>query len=571
MFEFPKPNYTCKICKEKFENGRKLALHIKMQHKDISLYDYKKIHFNKDDFKDLKGFKDIMICLNCGKPVKEKVGFDKFRFFCCNQCSQDYQVKYGLKDISNKKGKKTKLEKYGDPNYVNSEKATKTKDLKDPNRLIFSKKLKKTLSLRPKEKTQEIVERTKKTNLKRYGCENVFQNEKIKEKIKKSNLKRYGVQHYNQKHFTNIQDLNKDFILENFVKDCKFQKDEFMDYFNTSIAKVQEIKKEFDIQVPNKVKNCKTQQDIFDSINITNKILNDRSVISPYELDIVLPDYKLAIEYDGLLYHSQGISSHQRFNTPDFDKNYHLEKTKLCEEKSYQLLHIFEGENIDLWLSMINSKLNLNTKIYARKCFIKEIDVKSAREFCSENHLQGHCNAGIYLGIFTNLKTLKTLKDISENSENSEIFSNSNNEILVGVMTFGKPRFNSKYEYELIRFCTLKGYTIIGGASKLLKYFERNYNPKSIISYANRRFSNGKIYEKLGFIKQGYSQPNYFYFNDSLILESRNKYQKHKLKDTLEFFNENLTEVQNMFINGYRRIFDSGNIVFVKNFLSNMS
>jgi hypothetical protein len=66
-------------------------------------------------------------------------------------------------------------------------------------------------------------------------------------------------------------------------------------------------------------------------------------------------------------------------------------------------------------------------------------------------------------------------------------------------MTFSKPRFNRNYKYELVRFASKLGTQVIGGASKLLKYFEINYNPKSIISYADRRYSNGKLYYALGF------------------------------------------------------------------------
>ena len=83
-----------------------------------------------------------------------------------------------------------------------------------------------------------------------------------------------------------------------------------------------------------------------------------------------------------------------------------------------------------------------------------------------------------------------------------------------------------------------------------------------MISYANRRFSNGEVYQKLGFSLKGESGVNYFYFKDSLKLESRNKYQKHKLKNILEYYNPNESEHINMFKNGYRRIFDCGNLVF---------
>ena len=131
-------------------------------------------------------------------------------------------------------------------------------------------------------------------------------------------------------------------------------------------------------------------------------------------------------------------------------------------------------------------------------------------------------------------------------------------------MTFSKCRFDKKHEWELLRFCNKLGYHVPGGASKLLKYFERNYNPKSLVSYADRRWSQGKVYEKLGFTFSHASAPNYWYWKDRYLLESRVKYQKHKLKTILEKFDETKTEVENMQDNGYNRIFDCGNLVYEK-------
>ena len=118
----------------------------------------------------------------------------------------------------------------------------------------------------------------------------------------------------------------------------------------------------------------------------------------------------------------------------------------------------------------------------------------------------------------------------------------------------------------MLRFCNKLGYHVPGGASKLLKYFERNYNPKSLVSYADRRWSQGKVYKKLGFTFNHASTPNYWYLknNNTTKLYSRINFQKHKLKKLLENFDENKTEVENMKANGYNRIFDCGNLVYEK-------
>lgn len=128
-------------------------------------------------------------------------------------------------------------------------------------------------------------------------------------------------------------------------------------------------------------------------------------------------------------------------------------------------------------------------------------------------------------------------------------------------MTFGKARY-SKADYELIRFCNKLNYSIIGGASKLLAHF-RKHNKGSIISYANRRWSNGNLYRKLGFTETHISEPCYYYFkmNENKIYH-RSSFMKHKLKDKLPIFDENLSEVDNMYNNEYFRIWDCGNYVF---------
>ena len=425
------------------------------------------------------------------------------------------------KDEINNKVKETKRKKYNNENYNNRKKATET---------CLEK-----YGVENYAQTQEYKIKSEKTNIEKYGVSHFSRAPEHKNKIKESNLNKYGTHSVSQIHILNFENLNEEFVRQNFIKDSRFLINDFEEYFNiicrnTSLT----YKKQFNIIEPNKSNTCKTQQIIYDSIRVENKIFNDHHLGK--ELDIYIPDYNLAIEYDGLMFHSEGEFIHPKFNGPD--KNYHLKKTELCLENNIQLFHIFEGEDLDLWLSMINSKLGLNNKIFARKCIIKELKSKETIEFLNENHLQGFCHAKINVGLFYEDK-------------------------LVSVMSFSEPRFNKKYEYELIRFASKRNYTVIGGASKLWKYFVNKYNPNSVITYANRRFSNGDLYYKLGFTFIEKTQPNYFYFkHGDLKLYNRVKFQKHKLKNILEIYDENLSEAENMFNNDYRRIYDCGNLKF---------
>ena len=334
----------------------------------------------------------------------------------------------------------------------------------------------------------------------------------------------------------NSENFNAHYIRENFIENGLFKIKEFAEYFDITYEWAMQTKNKLGITEPNKRLKTKTQTKLFMDIPTENKILNYRKLIFPQEVDIYLPDIKLAIEYDGLMFHSQGKSKYSIFK--GVSKNYHLDKTNLVESEGAQLFHIFEGENIDIWTSMIKNKLGLNTKIYARKCLVKEVSSQEARKFLEDNHLQGYANSKIRLGLYYN-------------------------EELVSLMTFSKPRYTKNYDWELVRFCTLKGYNVVGGASKLLSSFRSNYKG-SIISYANRRWSNGDLYRRLGFKEINRTSPGYYYFKENeMILYTRDKFQKHKLKDLLETFDERLTEEENMFENDYRKIYDCGNLVFV--------
>lgn len=371
----------------------------------------------------------------------------------------------------------------------------------------------------------EVIKTRKKNNLKKYGVEETASLESVKEKIFQTNYERYARMTESQKHIQNYELLTEKYTKENFIKDSKFLIDDFLDFFNLSPKSGTNYKRRFNITQPNKTSTIpsKPQQSLFEWIPTENKVSNTRQIIKPYELDIYLPDIKLAIEYNGSYWHS------------DKNKNYHLNKTELCNEKGIQLFHIFDFDNLDIWKSMISNKLGLNTKIYARKCIIKELEYKEVKDFLNINHLQGTCNSKINLGLFYN-------------------------DELVEVMTFGKPRFNKNYDYELLRLCTKKYYSVIGGASKLFNYFLKNYKG-SIISYANRRFSNGNIYRQLGFTELKKTEPNYWYA-DGKNVYSRYKCQKHKLPKLLKTFKQELSEFENMTLNGYLRIYDCGNIVF---------
>lgn len=211
----------------------------------------------------------------------------------------------------------------------------------------------------------------------------------------------------------------------------------------------------------------------------------NRNLISPYELYIYIPEKNIAIEYNGLRWHSEQFKG---------DNNYHVTKTEMCNEKGIELIQIFEDEWLEhkeIVKSKIKHILGLNhllPKIYARNCIIKEINYDKARDFLNKNHIQGFAHSSIYLGCYYQ------------------------NEI-VSVMTFKIEAKNSN-KWELTRFATDITKRCVGAGGKLFKYFIKNYNPSEVKSFADRRWTTNKdnnLYTKLGFKLDKILKPDYKY------------------------------------------------------------
>jgi hypothetical protein len=260
--------------------------------------------------------------------------------------------------------------------------------------------------------------------------------------------------------------------------------------------------------------------------------LNDRNIIKPKEIDIYIPSLKLGIETNGLYWHSE--------HNGKKSKQYHLSKTKCANQQNIHLIHIFESDWIHHQVavkSRIQSALNANEKVYARNTTITPLTSKDAKNFYDLYHTQGSVASKYHYGLM------------------------HKNE-LVACISFTPSRFSRKYQYELTRFCSQQGKTIIGGASKLLKHFICTHSPKNIVSYCDLRWGTGKMYEQLHFTYSHTSAPNYWYFEGNYLM-SRIQFQKHKLCKKLEIFDPSLSEWENMKNNKYDRIWDCGNSVWV--------
>ncbi len=266
----------------------------------------------------------------------------------------------------------------------------------------------------------------------------------------------------------------------------------------------------------------KGERELIDWLESTGKTVTQpkKSIISPFEIDIYLPEHKLGIEFNGLYYHSD---SKGRGGV------YHKNKTKLAEKKGIHLMQFWDIEwdkKQDIVKSIILNKLNLpQQKYFARKLQVQKVTTKAARAFCDENHIHGFRAASVYLGLWDGVE-------------------------LVALMSAAK-------DGEMVRFVVKKFTQVVGGFSRLLKYCPITY------SFVDRRIFQGDGYKAFGFTSEKWTYPNYFYTSDYKTLEARQTYQKHKLHKHLEDFDPALSEVINMRRHGFDRIFDCGHVKFI--------
>ena len=493
------------------------------------------------------------MCEVCGGEVAFVNMKGGYRKFCSVKCQGKSQ------DIRDKK-MHTSLKHYGTTNPMKNQ--VVREKLKD----IFKQKYGKENPFQ----VEEVKNKIKETNLKKYGVESPLKNPEIVSKIRKTNLEKYGVdwvvktdevknklKHVKDGAILKMKATQKRKFLEthpwvidydefDFICRCAHPECTYCKERTFTIPKyIYHSRKPTGVELctkllpldPHHISNTRPEifiKSILDKYNI-KYIENDRKILSPQELDIVIPDKGIAIECNGCFWHSSIFKA----------KNYHYNKYKRCLENGYQLLTIWEDwilnfpERVE---SLLLSKLNIySTKIGARQCKIRPITREETFELLNEYHIQGNVYSRINYGLF------------------------HNNE-LVEVMSFGKVRKsmgNREDCWELVRLCTKGGFVIVGGASKLLSQFIKDYKPSKIISFSSHDISNGNVYEKLGFKKEGESKTSYWYIDKNFKRYHRYNFTKYQLiKDG---YDRSKTEEQIMNDRRYWRIYDSGQSKYILN------
>ena len=441
--------------------------------------------------------------------IKEKVK---------NSVLDRYGVDNAMKSESvRKKVRETCIQKYGEDNPM------KNKDICEKALITSIEKygVSRAISL------DEFKNKRKETCLNRYGSENFTSTEYFENKRKSTCINKYGTDFPN-KNILLMKEFSTKELAEKFIKDNYFGKSisyiaNDLNYNPTSVGNIIH-KYELESLIDLKPKSSLYEEEIvfeLKNMNIANIERNNRDILNGKEIDIYLPDYKIGIEFNGNFWHS----------TIYKNEKYHYEKSMLAEEKGIFIYHIFEYEWCDeikrnKILNQLKNLLGKNTnKIYARKCEIKNVTKKDKSEFLNENHLQNNDRCTLAIGLYY----------CGE---------------LVSIMTFVKPRFNKKYDWELSRYCSKADTTVVGGASKLFDYFFNNYLNfgETIISYNDISKTKGNLYQTLSFYLDHISNPNYIWYKQNDI---KTRYQ-------CQMKNENKIMTES----GYIKICDCGNGVW---------
>lgn len=519
--------------------------------------------YNLTRNEDLQKQSKLIINSNISKSLKNKYKDEDVKNEMIEKAKNTYKQRTGytsnfLNPESVQRARQTKLKKYSDETFTNPQKMIETRKrnnngkfwtqeqiqqgIETRKKLYGSvnnleklrhtylkkygvkwwtnpKKIKLTWNKKSKKEKQEIVQKQRKTCQERYKVNNPMQLKSVSNKVQQVILKRYGVTCVFK--LPEVQEKIKQTNLKKYG--TMYPVTLFSHLNGITISKINKKVNQLLLNL-----GCETQLE---------KRVNNMSydiLVKPNTLIEINPTYT----------HNSTIGPFmfgKRVNPKD--KNYHLIKTNNATEHNYRCIHIFDWDDID---KIINS-LQQKQLIYARKCIIKEVSLKECKKFLDNYHFQNSCNNQIIrLGLYYN------------------------NE-LVQVMTFGYPRYNKNYEWELLRLCTLPKYKIVGGTEKLFKHFLKTQNPKNIISYCDNSKFSGEVYTKLGFTFKSLSSPSKHWYNsrtkrhitDNLLrqrgfsqLHNDNNYKRYNKGDN----NEKL-----MIDNGYVVIYGCGQTTYIWN------
>lgn len=419
-----------------------------------------------------------------------------------------------------KKRTETFMRKYGKPNPFMVDE--------------FKKKSKQTLmknyNVDHPMKSPIIMEKRKATNIKKYNVEEVLASGEVREKGNNKHKEIHGVEspkQLNYSEYTRKVLFDPILLQAHYIENNKnatlaaslldIDKTTYLDYL-----------RKYDIDVYSG--SHKTSAGELELLGILQSYgirveHSVNSLISPYEIDIFLPDFNVAIEYNGVYHHSMARRT---------DKQFHKTKTKMCMDMGIRLFHFWE----DTFKDKNKRKIMLDTILHscgilkrdnvdARKCVVVEVKKSDVKWLFDECHIQGSVSGTKYYGLY----------------HDGELVSSMILKKLKGGV------------WDLVRFASCKN--VRGGFSKLLSEFKKSEEWSVIQTFADLSHSYGDLYRINGFELVKWTNPIMWYVKSGKRLH-RSNFKKKDLHKKFDNFDEALTENQNMLNNGYQILYDAG-------------
>lgn len=433
----------------------------------------------------------------------------------------------------NKKIKQTKSERYGDENYNNFQKGLESRFSKYESKEEYNKHFKETFE---------------NTIIQKYGdweTYAILHTNSVLDTIENRDPKEHAAIYQKVK---DAWDLKSNEEIDEIVqkrKDSLIEKfgslDKYKEYVYPKISET--VQNKFGVPWACMREEARAYSGNYSKPNnYFAQLLEDNNI--QYEREFILERYSFDFKINNILVEINPTITHNSTFSPfnknsGIDSNYHFLKSRCAEKNNFRCIHVWDWDDMFKIIDLIKPK----EKIYARNCILKEVSEEEINIFLNQYHLQNSCkNQDIRLGLEYNNK-------------------------LVQVMTFGKPRYNKNYQWELLRLCSHSNYVIIGGAQKLYKYFIKKYTPKSIISYCDRSKFLGNIYLKLGFktknnykaIKHWYNPNLHKHITDNLL---RQRGFDQLLGNQFGKYGKGTSNEYLMKQHGFFEIYDCGQQVF---------
>jgi hypothetical protein len=496
------------------------------------------------------------VCPVCGSRCKyspkkkwEDVPYGGWTKYCSRECA------YQSKDRMDK-FKGTMKERYG------VEFSGQSKELRKKSQDTLEERTGHRFALQVEEHQSTF----RKTMTERYGSEYTMSSDVLFDKVKNSMVDRYGVEHarqndeINQRAKNNLrerygvevplhnEDIRRSVILgviSEKAHSVLSSKEQLYDLYVDKKIDTTKISKDLDVCRTTVVKYLhyhnipidysrsesygeRELRDFIRSLDVEFETNNKTVIEGGKHLDIYVPEHNMAVEYNGVYYHSTKFKP----------KNYHQQKTLSCIDKGIRLFHIWEDDWDDpVRKDIIKNKIRMelgkskSDKVPARKTDVHEVAYSDIRDLLDDNHIQGMVKGTFYNALY------------------------HNNEVIAAMVMQQKKNGT----WELARFCS--NCIVQGGFSKLLNHFKKNNNWDEIITFADLSISHGDLYEKTGFVKVHTTRPIMWYVRDSKRFR-RERFMKNKLHKVFGYVDLSKTEREIMKDNGYFQLYDAGLIKY---------